>query len=216
MKKFSLGLIIGLFVGVLATVPNTAFADSVLNLFVNNKQIDCTVPPQFIDGVLMVPIYDIAEPLGIHALKVAENGDIKSIYIYSNTTNSTTTKNYVKEAHNWSDKLLPLCSDLLDFMASDNKDVSYGINKIDKLDSLTTDFAKWNCPDEYKDFKNLLIETSDNFMAAAKAQIVYLKANGTSNQIKALLARNEQISSAKRSMAKLLAEVNNLKEKGLL
>jgi uncharacterized membrane protein len=46
MKKFSLGLIIGLFVGLFAVIPNTAIADSVISLFVNDQQIDCKVPPQ--------------------------------------------------------------------------------------------------------------------------------------------------------------------------
>jgi hypothetical protein len=173
------------------------------------------VPPQIIDGVLMVPVYDFAYQMGFAAIKtVDDNGNVDAVYIKKVVPINNT--NYAKEAHNWSDKLLPLCSDLLNFMASDNKDTSYGISKIDELDDLVTDFAQWNCPDEYKNFKDLFIETSDNVMAAAKSQVVYLNTSGTSNQIKVLLVRNEQISSTKRSMAKLLAEVNNLKGKGLL
>ncbi len=215
MRKFSLGLIVGLFIGFFVAIPNTAIADSVISLFVNDQQIDCKVPPQIIDGVLMVPVYDFAYQMGFAAIRtVDDNGNVDAVYIKKVVPINNT--NYAKEAHDWSDKLLPVCNDIIKFMASDNKDASYGISKIDELDGLVTDFAKWSCPNEYKDFKNLLLETSDNFIDAAKSQVVYLNTSGTSDQIKVLLTRNEQISSAKRSMAKLLAEVNNLKGKGLL
>lgn len=63
MKKFSLGIIVGLLIGLL-TAGTIAFADSPIKLIVNGKEIACDVAPQVIQGRTMVPARYVAEALG--------------------------------------------------------------------------------------------------------------------------------------------------------
>lgn len=60
MKKFLLGLIVGF---LLATAVG-ATASQNIRLIINGKEIKTDVPPQLINGRVMVPARFVAEPLG--------------------------------------------------------------------------------------------------------------------------------------------------------
>lgn len=63
MKRLSVGILTCLFIGMmLATTP--AIADQQIKLSVNGKEVQCDVPPQMINGRIMVPIRFVAESLG--------------------------------------------------------------------------------------------------------------------------------------------------------
>lgn len=65
MKRFSLGLIIGIFVGcLLVGTVSFAVADSSIKLLINGKYVQCDVPPQNINGRVLVPARFVAEALG--------------------------------------------------------------------------------------------------------------------------------------------------------
>lgn len=62
MKKFSLGLIVGLIIGVLSVGMATAATN--IKLIINGREIKMDVQPQMVDGRVLVPARFIAEPLG--------------------------------------------------------------------------------------------------------------------------------------------------------
>ena len=60
MKRFAVGLVVGF---LLASAIGVA-ASSNIRLIVNGQKINPDVPPQIIDGRVMVPARFVAEPLG--------------------------------------------------------------------------------------------------------------------------------------------------------
>jgi multidrug efflux pump subunit AcrA (membrane-fusion protein) len=64
MKRFSTGLLIGLLIGVILTIPMYSLAQQPIKLIINGQQIQCDVPPQNINGRVLVPARFVAEPLG--------------------------------------------------------------------------------------------------------------------------------------------------------
>jgi hypothetical protein len=64
MKRFSLGLLTGLLAGLLLATATFALAGQPIKLIVNDREIQCDVPPQFVNGRVLVPARFVAEPLG--------------------------------------------------------------------------------------------------------------------------------------------------------
>ncbi|MDI6813424.1 MAG: copper amine oxidase N-terminal domain-containing protein [Desulfitobacteriaceae bacterium] len=64
MKRFSFGLLVGFLVGLVLASTSFALADQPIRLIVNGKEIQCDVPPQLINGRVLVPARFVAEPLG--------------------------------------------------------------------------------------------------------------------------------------------------------
>ncbi len=64
MKKFYLGIVTGLVAGLLLATATFALAADQIKLIVNGKEIQCDVPPQNIDGRMLVPARFLAEALG--------------------------------------------------------------------------------------------------------------------------------------------------------
>jgi hypothetical protein len=78
MRKFVVGLIMGF---LLATTIGVA-ASSNIRLIVNGQEITPDVPPQIIDGRVMVPARFVAEPLGA---KVEWDGENNAVIITNNS-----------------------------------------------------------------------------------------------------------------------------------
>lgn len=72
MKKFVAGLVLGF----LLTSVVGVFAVSNISLIVNGQEITPDVPPQIIDGRVMVPARFIAEPLGATVEWDGENNTV--------------------------------------------------------------------------------------------------------------------------------------------
>lgn len=85
MRKFSLGLVSGLLVGLLLS-GSIAFAGSPIKLIVNGRQVVCDSPPQIINGRVMVPARNVAESLGATVKWDAAN---QSVIITSKVTATT-------------------------------------------------------------------------------------------------------------------------------
>jgi len=60
VKKF----VVGLIVGILLAITFNVTATSNIKIIINGKEIETDVPPQIIDGRVMVPARFVAEPLG--------------------------------------------------------------------------------------------------------------------------------------------------------
>lgn len=73
MRKFSVGVVVGLLISLLA-FATFAVADSPIKLIINGQAIDCKdTPPQIINGRTYVPARYVAEPLGATVEWDAEN-----------------------------------------------------------------------------------------------------------------------------------------------
>lgn len=64
MKKFTKGLLSGLCIGLTISFSAIAFASQPIKLIINGREIQCDVPPQNINGRVLVPARFVAEPLG--------------------------------------------------------------------------------------------------------------------------------------------------------
>lgn len=82
MKRFTIGMLAGLITGlILATTTLTFAAPGAIKLIVNGQEIHTDVPPQLINGRVMVPARFVAEPLGA---KVEWDGAGNAVVIISN------------------------------------------------------------------------------------------------------------------------------------
>ena len=83
MKRFTAGLIIGIIIA----FAIGATASSNIRLVINGNEIETDVPPQMINGRVMVPARYIAEPLGAkvewdeknNAIIITDNNESKQI-----------------------------------------------------------------------------------------------------------------------------------------
>lgn len=80
MKRFSAGLLIGLLISLILATTSLALAGQSIKLIVNGKEIQCDVPPQMINGRVMVPARFVAEPLGA---KVEWDNEKNAVVIYT-------------------------------------------------------------------------------------------------------------------------------------
>lgn len=78
-KTKTIYLFIGLLIGCLFPIQSI-FADQPIKLIINGQQIQCDVPPQNINGRVMVPARFVAEPLGA---EVDWDGENRAVIIKS-------------------------------------------------------------------------------------------------------------------------------------
>lgn len=64
LKRFSLGIIIGLFIGLFINAATFAIANVPIKLIINGQEILCDVDPQLVNGRVLVPTRSVAEHLG--------------------------------------------------------------------------------------------------------------------------------------------------------
>ncbi len=89
MKKFTLGIIVGLLIGLL-TFASFAVADSPIKLIVNGAEVqtgDC--PPQIVNGYTLVPARALAESLDCNVVWDEVNN---AVIITSNVTTTEPTQ----------------------------------------------------------------------------------------------------------------------------
>lgn len=89
MRKFSIGIVVGLLIGLLA-FATFAVADNPVKLIINGQTIDCQdSQPQIINGRTYVPARYVAEPLGAKVVWDAVNN---AVIITRNGTASAPTQ----------------------------------------------------------------------------------------------------------------------------
>ena len=101
MKRFYIGLLTGLFIGLLLTGTTMVLASQPIKLIINGKEVACDVAPQIINGRTMVPARFVADALGA-AVAWDENNNAVIINSSSNTTSNTsviTPDNKTKEQY---------------------------------------------------------------------------------------------------------------------
>ncbi|MDD4429465.1 MAG: copper amine oxidase N-terminal domain-containing protein [Paludibacter sp.] len=76
MKRFSTGLIVGLVAGLIMATAALALAANPIKLIINGQNIQCDVPPQNINGRVLVPARFVAESLGANVAWDAANNAV--------------------------------------------------------------------------------------------------------------------------------------------
>lgn len=99
MKKFLAGLIVGL---IMATAALASAAPATTKLIVNGTEIRPDVPPQIINGRVMVPARFIAEPLGA---TVEWDAVGNAVIITSSSKHDVIQKNQVERMNNMTLKI---------------------------------------------------------------------------------------------------------------
>ncbi|MCL6559791.1 MAG: copper amine oxidase N-terminal domain-containing protein [Firmicutes bacterium] len=89
MKRFFLGGIVGLITGVILAANGLALAGQDIKLIVNGKEIQCDVPPQEINGRVLVPARFLAEALGA---KVDWDGERNAVVVVTGQGNEMPTQ----------------------------------------------------------------------------------------------------------------------------
>jgi hypothetical protein len=102
MKKFIAGLLFGF---LLATTSSSLAGTNIIRLYVNGQEIIPDVPPQNINGRVMVPARFIAEPLGASVEWDAATNAVKITSQVSKESSPTPKKEQADEQKQ-SDKLL--------------------------------------------------------------------------------------------------------------
>jgi len=224
MKRFSTGLIAGLLIGLLLATTSFALADQPIKLWINGKIINCDVPPQSINGRVLVPARFVAEALGA---QVGWDAGSQTVLIWTkeyeaskaaapqpNTSNPITPEH--QEFSTKALALLELCSEVYEFAGSDSGDVSQAKSKLNQLEASALDLRALSAPDEYKEFKKMLLDMSDSLQQTANYLILYLESNNSYDRYSYILKRNDCFKTTVELLADCTAEMNSLKKKGLL
>lgn len=101
MKQFISGFVTCAVICALLFMGSSAIADSPIKLYMNGQPIQCDVPPQNINGRVMVPARFVAEPLGATVQWDAENQAViisstSQVAKTEDSLNTTTEKIYRK------------------------------------------------------------------------------------------------------------------------
>lgn len=95
MRRLPLGFITGLVVGLVLSI-GIATASPAIRLVINGQEIKTDVPPQMIDGRVMVPARYVAEPLGAtvefkdNSVIITSKGETGGSAMQQSTTQSLT------------------------------------------------------------------------------------------------------------------------------
>lgn len=90
MKKFWYGLLAGVFVGFLFASAGLGLAAQPIRLVVNGREVKTDVPPQVVNGRVLVPLRFIAEALGA---EVGWDDKTRTVIVRSTATVAQTTTN---------------------------------------------------------------------------------------------------------------------------
>lgn len=219
MKKFSIGVIIGLLVGLMLGTATFAIANQPIKLIIDNREIACDVPPQIINDRVMVSARDVAEALGA---VVTWNESNQSVFILSNRPSENGSDMTTStESQEFSDKavaMLKQCAVILEFAGGNGKnvDVSDAQEELDELQVLELDLRALAVPDEYEDFKSMLLEMTNSLQKTTDYLIAYLESDDSYSRLVYITKRNECYTKTLELLADCNAEMKSLKAKGLL
>lgn len=222
MKRFSY-LLIGFLVGAILATNTFVYAEQPIKLWINGKYIDCDVPPQSINGRVLVPARYVAEALGA---QVGWDAGAQTVSIWTDEYEASKADN--QQQSNSSKKpperqefttqtinLLELCSDILKFAGDDSKDVTQAQENLEQLETKQFDFRALSVSDEHKELKKLILEMSYNLQNAAEYKILYLQSDNSYNKATYIIKRNEYLKQSVNLLADCMAEFDSLKKKGL-
>lgn len=211
MKKFSFGVIFGLLVGLLIGTASFAIANQPIKLVVNGQEIQCDVPPQNINGRVLVPARFVAEALGANVeWDVANN----AVVVNSDSRNQEISSNQwldnVSSALNECESLRSSCTN-----GTDSEKVKNGHKAAERIDQLVKDNTSYIPPQEFAaihpNLINLLVIERERCEVFARGvEAVNL---GNNQQATRLLGATDYLSSRSRDITNIItSQLSVIKE----
>lgn len=222
--------IIAFLLGVFLTISITAYANTSIKLVVDGKEIYSDVPPQIINGRTLVPARPLAEAMGAD---VSWNEESQTVFVWTREWRNNTFKtnqpssnqqntqsNKTSETKEFSKKavdFLRLCKELYGFAGEEsNKNTSTAQDDLKQLESIQLELRSTAVPDEYKELKKLLLNMSYALQEAAQYKILYLESDNSYDRLSFITKRNSYLKQTVNLLADCMAEMDSLKNKGLL
>ncbi len=217
MKKFISGFLCCAVLCSICIFASNSLANQPIYLVIDHNTIQCDVPPQIINGRVMVPARYVAEALGA---EVEWSDKRNTVFIHSkNTTHGQTTQpiqsvqqQQVIELATYIKKVDMSIDSTLEVL--DNSPTVNDLNKqIKSLSALEEELIAWGTLDEYKEIKRLYIQYINQMGKA----LIYARSalSGYDFEVNSRLAE-DYIYKYKATGLQINAELDSLKLKGLL
>ncbi len=224
MKKFISGFLCCAVLCSVCIFASNLFANQPIDLVVDHKVIQCDVPPQIINGRVMVPARYVAEALGA---EVEWSEKYNTVFIYSNKKPSAQATQTVQEQQleklkYFYQKVQAAAGSTADVLNNTvnalEKDKHYPVNQeltnqIEYLKSLDGELTSWGTLDEYKEIKRLFIQAVNQMGNC----LIYTRSAISNNYSQTdLNIANSYMLKYQDTARQTKAEIESLKLKGLL
>ncbi len=214
MKKFISGFLCCAMLCSICIFASNLFANQPIDLVVDHKVIQCDVPPQIINGRVMVPARYVAESLGA---EVEWSEKYNTVFVYSNKKSSnqsqsqTSQSQQVEKIAYFYQKMQTVSNSVTNILENHPSEQDLN-NQIEYLKSLDRELTAWGTLDEYKEIKRLYIQCVNQLGIS----LVHTRSAISNNQASEYtLARNYMLKYADTAL-QIKAEIESLKLKGLL
>lgn len=217
MKHFLSGFATCAVICALLFMGSSVIADSPIKLFIDGEIIQCDVPPQIINGRVMVPARFVAEPLGAKVewdersrtvIILSPNYKLPGEEIMSQQTNSLLqAKQELIALLNRYNAVCRAAQDI-NINTASKSELTQQINAITEV---KTQFINWQCPKEYVRLCNLHIENLD-LLGRAFVCVRSSQNDGTTSDLQTV---KEYMRSFQMNISEIQAELNSLRQKGL-
>lgn len=217
MKHFLSGFATCAVICTLLFMGSSAIADSPIKLFIDGEIIQCDVPPQIINGRVMVPARFVAEPLGARVewdersrtvIILSPNYKLPGEEIMSQQTNSLSQAK--QELITLLNRYNAVCSAVRDINVN-TASKSELTQQINAIAEVKIQFINWQCPKEYARLCNLHIENLD-LLGHALVCVRSSQDDGTTSDLQTV---KEYMRSFQMNISEIQAEINSLRQKGL-
>jgi hypothetical protein len=214
MKHFLSGFATCAVICALLFMGSSAIADSPIKLFIDGEIIQCDVPPQIINGRVMVPARFVAEPLGarvewdersqtVLVLSKAYDNSFGKPQASATTIDQEKHEVYAKISH--ADTII---SKAIDKYSS--KDYQPAI---DELIALEREWTSWGTLDEYNRLKELYLQA---IRSLGYACINKRTADNGVNAYQYNLKAKSYLNIYEGTLPAIQAEITSLQKKGYL
>lgn len=215
MKRFSTGLISGLLIGFVLATNTFALAGQQIKLIINGQEVQSDVPPQNVNGRILVPARCVAEQLGATVKWDANNQAVVINKSGSLTVTPTTTMELEKqEVKAWIEKTSGAIAEVMRYILEEKTDINGLEQAINDLKMAQIELKGRGTLDEYIKLKEIYLDIIDKTGAAGVCQKAILK--GDEDTRIYIIKRGTYMDTTNELMLELTSEIESLTKKGLL
>lgn len=221
MKKFLSGFLCCAVLCSIFVFTGNTIANSPIKLVVNGNTINCDVPPQIINGRVMVPARYVAENLGAsvvwhsdyNTVVVTSNNNAALNDLPKNTNNAQAAQQQqIKKVKIYYEKVKSATNSVANLLEN-NPNIEELNAQIKALTVLENELTSWGTLDEYKEIKRLYMQCVNQMGNA----LIYTRSvlYGDNSRINSKIGIDYMLKCYD-SVLQINAEIESLKIKGLL